>query len=217
MNGMRQILEDSVVRLFSQQLDRDVLTRIEETGWPDELWSQIDELGICHVLAAEDAGGADGVWADAYPIVRACGHYAVPLPVPETIAAVWLARQAGCILPEGVPGLIPAVLDAGDLHENGLSLDGVVIPWGRRADYLLGVADMNGAAELLVVSAAGVSIEQAANLGLDPRDAVSGRSLEIKARYPLELPADVIHWIGAMSRAAQIAGDTILRSADSTI
>ena len=26
MNGMRQILEDSVVRLFSQQLDRDVLT-----------------------------------------------------------------------------------------------------------------------------------------------------------------------------------------------
>jgi len=206
MNGMRQILEDSVVRLFSQQLDRDVLTRIEETGWPDELWSQIDELGICHVLAAEDAGGADGVWADAYPIVRACGHYAVPLPVPETIAAVWLARQAGCILPEGVPGLIPAVLDAGDLHENGLSLDGVVIPWGRRADYLLGVADMNGAAELVVVSAAGVSIEQAANLGLDPRDAVSGRSLEIKARYPLELPADVIHWIGAMSRAAQIAG-----------
>ena len=39
MNGMRQILEDSVVRLFSQQLDRDVLTRIEETGWP--LWYEM--------------------------------------------------------------------------------------------------------------------------------------------------------------------------------
>jgi acyl-CoA dehydrogenase len=146
------------------------------------------------------------VWADAYPIVRACGHYAVPLPVPETIAAVWLARQAGSALPDGVPGLIPGTLDAGAANADGMILDAAVIPWGRRADYLIGIADRQGKAELLIASPAGAAIERAANLGLDPRDTVTGTGLAIEARYALDLPADAVHWLGAMLRAAQIAG-----------
>ena len=197
MNELRRILEESVTRLFADHLDWDALTRIEETGWPADLWQQVTELGIHLVLADEAAGGMDGVWADAYPIIRACGHYAVPLPIPECIIATWLARRANCTLPDGVPGLIPST--PADPH--------ITVPWGRNADYLIGVADISTGTgtELIVASTQNVSCAQANNLGLDPRD-VFKTPLSIDARHPIDVPSDVVHWLGAMLRAAQIAG-----------
>lgn len=195
MNELRHILEESVTRLFADHLDWDALTRIEETGWPAQLWQQVVDQGIHLVLADEAAGGMNGTWADAFPIIRTCGRYAVPLPVPEAIIATWLARQAGCTLPEGVPGVIPKTLGAGD----------VAIPWGRHADYLIGIDDTGAGTELIIASTQNLSCSEANNLGLDPRD-VFAAPLTIDGRYAIAVPPDVIHWLGAACRAAQIAG-----------
>lgn len=205
MNELRTILEDSVTRLFADRLDRDALTRIEESGFPRELWTEVVDQGIHKVLAAEDAGGMDGSWADAYPVVRACGRYAVPLPVPEAIIAEWLARRAACELPAGVPGLLSGTLSPAALESGALTLSDARVPWGRNADFFIGVAGGGTGAEL-IVAATGTAPAEEDNLGRDPRDTVNATGLEILNRRPLDAPVDAVHWLGAMVRSAQIAG-----------
>jgi acyl-CoA dehydrogenase len=205
MNETRQILEDSVNRLFGDRLDWDALTRIEETGFPRELWGEVVEQGIHKVLASEDAGGMGAGWGEAYAVLRACGRHAVPLPVAEASIAEWLAAQAGCALPDGVPGLLTATLDAAAVDGDSLRLDGARVPWGREAAFVVGVAARGDAAELVVADAAGLAVTTEDNLGRDPRDTLSGQAAII-ARRALPLPADCIHWLGALARSAQIAG-----------
>ncbi len=60
MNEERQILQDSVNRLFSDRLGWDQLTAIEESGFPADLWEEVSEQGITKVIASEAAGGMAG-------------------------------------------------------------------------------------------------------------------------------------------------------------
>jgi len=205
MNEMRQMLEDSVERLFGDRLDWETQTRIEEEGFPRALWDEVVDQGIHKVLAAEDAGGLGGGWGDAYPVLRACGKHAVPLPVAEAMLAEYLAREANCALPEGVPGLLPCVLDADAFEAAGIVLDGVRTPWGRHAAYLVGVAEGAAGTELVLASPEGLAIAEEDNIGRDPRDTLSGTA-KILARHALPLPADCVRWLGALARSAQIAG-----------
>lgn len=205
MNETQQILEDSVNRLFGDRLGWDALTAIEVQGFPVALWAELTEQGIHKVLADEAAGGMGVGWADAYPVLRACGRHAVPLPVPETIIAEWLARQAGAALPDGVPGLLPGVIAADALGADTLTLANVRTPWGRNADYLVGVAGRGAAAELVIADVAGLAIASEDNIGRDARDSLSGTS-RVVDRHALPLPGDCLHWLGALARSAQIAG-----------
>ena len=52
MNEMRTILEESVSRLFADQLGWDRLTEIEQSGFPENLWDQVTEQGIHLVLGS---------------------------------------------------------------------------------------------------------------------------------------------------------------------
>ena len=206
MNEQRTILEESVSRLFAAELDRAALTQIEESGWPEALWQQVIEQGMHKVLADEAADGMDGCWADAYPVVRACGYYALPLPLPETLLAEWLARMAGLALPAGVPGLLTRPLAALAASKDTLEQVAAQVPWGRRADYLLGICDTRQGSELIVAASADCAVVEEDNLGRDPRDHLNGTGVRILDRRPLPLPADAVHWLGALLRSAQIAG-----------
>ncbi|MEX2479642.1 MAG: acyl-CoA dehydrogenase family protein, partial [Gammaproteobacteria bacterium] len=182
MNETQQMLEDSVNRLFGDRLDWDALTRIEELGFPAELWHEVTDQGIHKVLADEDRGGMGVGWSDAYPVLRACGRHAVPLPVVETAIVEWLARQADCALPEGVPGLLPGTLDAAVLSGDGLSLRETRVPWGGVASYLAGVTAVGGGAELVIAAGEGLDVAPELNIGRDPRDRLSGTA-RIVARH----------------------------------
>ena len=57
MSELRNILEDSVNRLFSDQLDWSALEKHEKNGWPADFWTHVTEQGIDKVLAREEAGG----------------------------------------------------------------------------------------------------------------------------------------------------------------
>jgi len=205
MNEIQIMLEDTVNRLFGDRLGWDQLTAIEEQGFPTALWAETVEQGINKVLADENAGGMGVGWADAYPVLRACGRHAVPLPVAEAIIAEWLARQAGASLPDGVPGLLPGTIAASALGASTLKLDGTRTPWGRNADFLVGVADTGAGPELIIASSQGLHVAAEDNIGRDPRDTLSGNAA-ILGRHALPLPADCIHWLGALARSAQIAG-----------
>lgn len=203
MSELTNILEESVARLFSEQLDNATLTAVEESGWPGELWEMVCELGLPAVLLDEDQGGMGGTWSDACVVVRRCGYAGVPLPIPEAIAANWLAARHGLELPDGPPGIVPVPLSADDFTEGRFTGKVARIPWGRDAAYYLGITSEQ---QLVVLGREGVDIECEDNLGRDPRDDVTFRDSPVTHRAATELPADAIRWLTALLRSAQIAG-----------
>lgn len=203
MSELRNILEESVSRVFAEQIDNDFLTRVEDEGWPAALWTTIEELGLPLALVSEDAGGMGGAWADAYVVIRRCGYACVPLPIPEAIVAAWLAERASIELPDGVPGLIPYIIEAADVADDTFSKSLSRIPWGRDAGYYLAITSDQ---ELIAIAREGVDIECQDNLGHDPRDEITCHSTPLIRRSPVDLPPDAIRWLCAMLRSAQIAG-----------
>jgi len=203
MSELTNILEESVGRLFTEQVDNDFLTRTEESGFPAELWATVCELGLPDVLVAEDAGGMAGNWSDAYVVVRRCGYAGVPLPIPEAIIAAWLANTVGIELPDGVAGIIPLAITTDAIDDGRYSSSVARIPWGRDAAYYIGITE---AQEMVVIGAEGIEVEREDNLGHDPRDTVHFRCSPVTHTAKTTLPADALRWLCAMMRSAQIAG-----------
>ncbi len=203
MSELRTILEESVARVFDDNIDNDFLSQVEESGWPEELWNTIGELGVPKVLVCEDRGGMGGKWADAHVVVRRCGYACMPLPVPEIILAEWLAERAGIELPDGPPGLIPYAISAEEVADGSFSGNVTRIPWGRDATHYLGITTAN---ELITIAREGVEFECEENLGHDPRDSVSFQHSPVIRRAPVALPGDAVRWLCALLRSAQIAG-----------
>lgn len=203
MNEAQQILEDSVSRLFGDLITREALTRLEESTWDPELWQAVVDLGLPQVLVSEARDGMGGGWLEAFIVARACGHYAVPAPVPEQMLASWLCETAGLAIPEGVAGILPAPIVSGSLQRSHATFDAARVPWGRHADYFIGISTQD---ELIVLDKAGREIQAATNLAREPRDLIIFNETPILARAPLSHPADSVRRLGALLRSAQIAG-----------
>ncbi|MEN9726593.1 MAG: hypothetical protein RL434_959 [Pseudomonadota bacterium] len=203
MNEAQKILEDSVSRLFADSVDRDLLTRMENDPWNADLWQACVELGLPQVMVGEARDGMDGGWVEGFIVARACGHHAVPLPVVEQMLAGHLADRAGLALPGGVAGLLPAVIPAAAISGNTVSMTQRRVPWGRRADYFIG---LTAQAELLLIGKDGSKCQAETNLAREPRDEVVLHASPILARGATDLPAEAVRWLGALLRSAQIAG-----------
>lgn len=201
MNELQQILDDSVTRLFAERVDREFLSAVEDAGFSRELWALAQEQGLPQVLVSEQGGGMNGGWADAYVVVRACGRYGVPLPIPETMLGLWLLERAGAPLVDGVIGLLPAPVVLG---ADG-TFDGEIprVPWGRDAALFVGTSDDG---RLLVFDTRSVSLREEVNLAREPRDLVRFERARPIGEHALDLPADCVRWLGALLRSAQIAG-----------
>ena len=97
MSELREILGETVTRLFSDLCTKDLLEKCDGGEWPAELWATVEENGLTRPLLPEDKGGVDAGWQAAYVILHAAGRYAAPIPLAETILAGWLLDQAdGC-------------------------------------------------------------------------------------------------------------------------
>ena len=82
-NELRSLLADTVTRLFTDLVTKELIESAERGVWPDKLWSALEEGGLTLPLLAESAGGAGGTWLDAHVVVRAAGHHAAPVPRSE--------------------------------------------------------------------------------------------------------------------------------------
>lgn len=201
MNELQKILDESVTKLFEARVDREFLSKVEEAGFSAELWDLVEEQGLTQVLVSEDGGGMNAGWADAYVVVRACGRYAVPLPVPETLFGRWLLERAGAPLTGGVIGLLPGIVRLG--AAGTYTAECARVPWGRDAACFVGVTDD---AKLAVFDTGQASIREDLNLAREPRDTVQFRDARPLGLHALDLPADCVRWFGALLRSAQIAG-----------
>jgi len=195
---------DAADRLFADQAMTALVNAAENGEWPQALWQAIDEAGFPAALG----GLAD--LPDALAILRAAGSHAVPLPLAETMLARFALSAAGLKAPAGPLTLAPVERDdVVSLRRDGRDwhLSGVArrVPWSREARAMVVLAD--GMAAL--VAPGQTTARRAVNLAGEPRDTVefdAKLAAEAVAALPHGVDRDLVCRLGALCRAAQMAG-----------
>src|SRR5207247_7900210 len=139
MSGnLRTLLADTVGRLFTDLVTKELIESAEKGAWPDKLWRALEEGGLTLPLVPEARGGAGGSWRDAHVVVRAAGQHAAPVPLAETIVASAPLAGGGLEVPLGPLTFAPVRADETlTLARAGESvrLRGTAtrVPWGAAA------------------------------------------------------------------------------------
>ena len=171
----------------------------EDGAWPAVAWTVASTAGLPEALLPEAAGGVG--LAAGLPIARLAGVHALALPLPEIMAARWLAAEAG--LPQPIH---PTVFVPGPLTLHGARVAGRLprVPWGRCCGVLV-PAMREGRAVLVRVPPQSPTLH-ATSIAGEPRD-----DLEIDAEVAEAVPVapdwpDRLRRLGAALRSLQIAG-----------
>lgn len=211
MNEFQTILTETIQRLLSDHVSRDLIIASEQGEWAQGLWDALEENGLTKVLVSEAGGGVGAQWSDAALLIKAAGEHGAPVPFGETIVAAWLLDQAGLPVPEGPITLLEG--DSLSLTGKGdnLTLDGQVdgVPWARFSKHGVAVVpDADGKMQLCCISLEGVDLTPAMNIAREGRDSLSFSGTPIVASAPYN-PATagftLRHW-GALIRSLQMGG-----------
>lgn len=214
MSDIRNMVSDSINRLFAESVDTKLLERAEEGHWPFDLWKLVEDGGFPKVLLAEEAGGTGGGWTDALPVLHAVGYYRVPLPLIETVVGNWLLAQSGMSIGDGACSVLQQ-LPGDSLRmqlEDGLVLSGhaTSVPWARMAKHLVvaGTAEGRPLIGIARMDAPGVTITPATNTACEPRDRVDfDRCRCLAYARPSEALADEpVLVYGALARSVAMVG-----------
>ena len=213
MNDTRTLLADTCTRLFTDQVTPALIESAEKGAWPAALWQMLEENGLTLPQIPESRGGAGGAWGDAHVVLAACGRFAVPLPVAETMIGAWLLSESGLDVPLG-PLTVAPVRPADRLSLTragaGWALDGVAgrVPWGAAAGHVVVAADSDDGPMIALVARGSAKVEPDVNLAFEPRDTLawSGARVRTAAHLGAGLPADALSSAGALARSAQMAG-----------
>src|SRR3954452_20249839 len=122
------ILYDGALRLFGDHVTPRLLQAAEAGEWPGALWRTVDDAGYLDVLA-DGTGGM----VEAVAILRAAGHHAAPIPLPETMLARWLCALSGIEAPAGPLSIALAEPDDPARY--------APVPWGGVVEALAIVSD----------------------------------------------------------------------------
>jgi hypothetical protein len=176
------ILYDSAMRLFGDHVSPQLLRAAEDGSWPDALWDAVTDAGYLDVLSEGPAG-----MVEAVAILRAAGHHAAPIPLPETMLARWACAES-----ETPDGPLSVAFGEGD-----------PAPWGRQAAALALVGESG---VMLMPCGRGVIWRNDTNLAGEPRDRLAGFDPRAPKQLENAPDADAIFGLGAVMRAAQMAG-----------
>ena len=223
MSELREILGETVTRLFADHCTKKQLEKADAGEWLDELWATILENGLTQALLPEEKGGAGAGWEAAYVILHAAGRYAAPVPIAETLLAGWLLDGAGLNIPNKILSVVPHQ-DTVILSSSG-ELQGEVqnVPWADRADYLVGLARKDGGIVVYCAPRTAYDAEPNHNIAREPRDLVRFTGSADAALASSNVTSNTMMLYGAMARSAQMAGaleriveDTLQYTADRT-
>jgi len=213
MSELGALLGETVTRIFTDLVTKELLESAEQGIWPERLWQAVEESGLGLVLVPEAVGGASGTWEDAHVVVRAAGHHAVPLPVAESIVAGWLLAVAGIDVPAGPLTLAP--VRAGErlrLERRGgdwrLAGTATRVPWGGVAAHVVVVVDTDGETMVALAARGAARVEADRNLALEPRDTLVFDEAPVVGAAPAgpEVRPATVRVLGALVRAGQMAG-----------
>lgn len=205
MNEMRPILENSVERIFSEMLTRELREQAEAGAWPGKLWRAVEDGGLTRTHVPEALGGAGCGWREAFVVLSAAGRHAVPLPLGETMLAAWLLAQAGREAPSGPLTILPDLLPANAMAGGRLTCKALRVPWGSAAGQAVFILKDGGAPRVGLVETAAARVVRGENLAREPRDDLGFDGIAAET-FSLPLPAESLWRLGAMVRTAQMAG-----------
>ncbi|MEQ8193160.1 MAG: acyl-CoA dehydrogenase family protein [Rhodospirillales bacterium] len=212
---MHTILIDQASRLFADHTGKAMIDEVEKGAWPEGLWHEMEAAGLTRAAVAEAHDGAGAEFGDAMALVRLAGRYAAPVPLPETLIAGWLLSRGGGAPPTGPISFATAIeTQPLSLTRTGSnwSASGTLynVPWGRRADTIVAAAADNRSRHLVVIPKTVITVENGANIAGEPRDTIvlDKALLTDSAVRPMpnDLGEDALLNLGALSRAALIAG-----------
>jgi acyl-CoA dehydrogenase len=212
MSEDTSLIEQSVERLFAEQVDKSVRERVEGGAFDERLWRLAVNNGFSLALASEASGGVGESWSAAAPILQGVGYWQVPLPLAETMVGTLLLSQAGVELPDGPIALIEQGL-GNDLRASGsgraLRIDGRAphVAWARHASTALLSLSDGRLALIALRDGAAVQCEAALDHARMPSDTLvfNGAACIAQVRNPLQLPQPV--WtLGALARCLMIVG-----------
>jgi acyl-CoA dehydrogenase len=211
MSEQKDILRETVTRLFGDLVTRDCLIAAEDGGFADALWTALEENGLTLALTPEDKGGVGASWDEVFVIMHAAGKFAVPAPLVETLLARWLLAQAGLEAPDG-PLSVAHHLQTENLvarrEGDGWRVSGTLrdVPWGRHATHVAALAEIDEKPHLALLPVAESIVAADLNIAREPRDTLTFDGAPAAVADPLAISGDSIFIYGAMARSAQMAG-----------
>jgi len=201
VSELRDMLEETVDRLFAERVTKELIEAAERGDWPRTLWDAVEANGLTRPHLPEDAGGAGGSWLESLVILRAAGRHTVPLPVAETILGGWLLARAGIAVPDGPLTVLPQPVTS------AAALDIVAdeVPWGGTAAYAV-FASADGRRVGLVRTETARETRRSESVAREPRDRLCFVGAPVLAMGEAVLPAHPVRLYGALVRSAQMAG-----------
>jgi acyl-CoA dehydrogenase len=198
------LLAEQCDRLFASLVDAKLLNAVEAGKHPEELVECVDELGLSLALVPEVHGGAGLSWTDLGSTFETVGYHVAPVLLGETIIANWAVAVAGLGIPAGRPGLSSDMLDYD--HCAGTVSGSCVFPWAQSIEWVVAIAQAQGADFLCVLDPAAGVPGSVSEIGRDPR-----RRITFEAITPVAVARSNLGSYGllphmAILRAAQISG-----------
>lgn len=207
MSELRDMLEGSVERIFSDLVTKQSIEAAEHGTWQEELWAVSEREGLVRPHVREVNRGSGGGWIEAFTVLYASGRHSLPLPLAEAMFGAWLLDQAGLEIPAGPMTVCPHALDAAALDDSRLNCMMGSVPWGRVARNVVFVVKAGNDVHVgLVPMAAAAAVRHEENLAREPRDTLTFEGADIDMLAPAALVADAVPLYGAMVRSAQMAG-----------
>ena len=203
-----------MIDILERMLDLDIVRKANaalENGSEIGIWSELEELGIARMTLPEAEGGAECDWSELGEVVMALARSGVPTPLPEEVAARALCHELGIAQPEDRV-VIARSGDQCALGAGAISGKIAAVPWGRHSAYVLTAVG----AQIILVDVTGIAWKHGVNLGFDARDDVELSTAKVVASVERADANDLIDCVGALVRAAQIAG-AAARALDLTV
>jgi len=203
MSELAQLIEQSATRLFEDFSDSNAHELMEAGQFPETLWSDFLADGWLTTLLSESDGGSGLGLAGGCVLMRLAGYYSVPLPVVESLMAVYLAAESGFTVNDEL--LVPAIISEPLKADSEYTIRGV--PWARHASSLLVIFSSNNETRLSMLSCQSVTIVEGQNMAGEARDDVTINTTQLNASQSLSGIdiEQVKSWL-ALGRAAQMAG-----------
>jgi acyl-CoA dehydrogenase len=191
---MDDLLARSATELFTRHCPPALVREIRAGSTARALWAAVAEAGFLDSMLPEEADGAGLGPAEVLPLLLACGRFAVPLPLGDTILARAALVSAGKAPPPGP--ILLAQATAGRLRGQ--------VPAALAADWVL----LPQAGETLLLPVSAARTEDASPLAVTLSWAEAGDAPRLPAADWLAAGAwiEVGEMAGAMER---ILEDTV--------
>lgn len=168
------VLLRSAERIVGDLCDGPAIRAAASGVWPEKAHSALVESGLLLALVPESRGGFGLPASEGAALLSLAGYHALPLPWADTMLALRLLALADIPAMPGVTTLAPPRHTSvrGQRREGRWSIAGRAsrVPWGRRADTVVLVADGEGGPLLVSLRPDDFRISESVNLAGEPRD-----------------------------------------------